>query len=83
MRQKEKETKGDKDRLDISKAVETSKPFPSDTFPSTPPYLLNHAEGFYQMGSKTSNTWVYGGHTDSFHHTWFCITGEVDGNEAH
>jgi hypothetical protein len=56
VRQKEKETKGDKDRLDISKAVETSKPFPSDTFPSTPPYLLNHAEGFYQMGSKTSNT---------------------------
>jgi hypothetical protein len=48
--------------------LEISKPAPSDTFPPTRPHTPVLPKQFHQHGTKYSNIWVYGGHSQKA--TW-------------
>jgi hypothetical protein len=54
-------------RLGLVWAFETSESTPSEIDPSTRPHLLTLPEWFHWV--QALNTWAYGGHTYSNHHT--------------
>lgn len=53
--------------LGIAQIFETLKSIPSDILPPSRPYLLILTKLVHQLEIKSSNTWLYGGHSHPNH----------------